>query len=194
MQIWRRELLMSNHITNEDWEWLEEKYGKLLHHIAYRIGGDAVTNDHDDSYQNLSIAVLDTVRMFDKTQTVPFSEYKDTAHFDKYLKTVLWNRKNNLGNKIVKREPLRRQVSIDEMLLKDKAHKPVESFKPFGNESLEGDMRELVEQVEKDAKVIKPCGDFNISRLCRNMGKSKSQVKHTVEQLKHSLKSYDETN
>ena len=43
---------MSN-ISNEDWNWLEEKYGKLLHHIAYRIGGDSITNDHEDSYQNL---------------------------------------------------------------------------------------------------------------------------------------------
>ena len=129
----------------------------MLHHIAYRIGGDAVTNDHDDSYQNLSIAVLDTVNMFDKTQTVPFSEYKDTAHFDKYLKTVLWNRKNNLGNKIVKREPLRRQVSIDEKLLKDKVHNPVESFAPFGNETMSSDMEQLVNQVEQDANVIKPC-------------------------------------
>ena len=84
---------MKTKLTNEDWEWLEEKYGNLLHHIAYRIGGDSVTNDHDDSYQNLSIAMLDTVRMFDKTQSVSFEEYKNTKHFDKYLKTVLWNRK-----------------------------------------------------------------------------------------------------
>ena len=182
---------MSN-ITNEDWEWLEEKYGKLLHHIAYRIGGDSVTNDHDDSYQNLSIAMLDTVRMFDKTQSVSFEEYKNTKHFDKYLKTVLWNRKNNLGNKIVRREPLRRQVTIDEMLLKEKAHTPKHSFTPFGNEQLEVDMRELVDQIAYDSKVIKPSGDFNISRLCRNLKKSKAQVKHTIERLKTTLKTYDD--
>ena len=181
-------------ISNEDWNWLEEKYGKLLHHIAYRIGGDSVTNDHDDSYQNLCIAMMDTVNHFDKNQTVPFSEYKETAHFDKYLKTVLWNRKNNIGNKIVKREPLRRCVQLDEKILKDKVHNPIESFEPFGNENLQGDMQELVEQVQLDAKVIKPSGDFNISRLCRNLGKSKSQVKHTIEQLKHTLKTYNETN
>lgn len=183
---------MSNQITNEDWEWLEKKYGKLLHHIGYRIGGDSVTNDHEDSYQNLSIAILDTVRMFDKTQTVPFSEYKETAHFDKYLKTVLWNRKNNLGHKIVKREPLRRQITIDEKLFKDKVHTPIESFRPFGNEELEADMKELISQIEFDAKVIKPSGEFNISRLCRNLGKSKAQVKHTINRLQQTLKSYDD--
>ena len=89
---------------------------------------------------------------------------------------------------------MRRCVTIDEKILKDKVHTPIESFEPFGNENLSGDMQELVEQVIQDDKVIKPCGDFNISRLCRNLGKTKSQVKHTIEQLKHTLKSYDETN
>tara|TARA_R110000824_G_scaffold395054_2_gene595336 strand:- start:3508 stop:4077 length:570 start_codon:yes stop_codon:yes gene_type:complete len=185
--------MSKNTLTDKDWEWLEEKYGRLLHHISYRIGLDPITNDHDDSYQELSIAMMDTVAMFDKKVSEPFEEYKTTAHFDKYLKTVLWNRKNNLGNKIVKREPLRRQVTIDETLLTKKAHKPKESFTPFGNEALEQDMKELVEQVSQDAKTIKPCGDFNISRLCRSLGKSKSQVKHTIERLKTTLKTYDDT-
>ena len=182
---------LSNNLTYDEWEWLEEKYGKLLHHIAYRIGLDPITHDHDDSYQELCIAMMDTVRMFDKTATVPFAKYKDTVHFDKYLKTVLWNRKNCLGNKIVKRAPLRRQVTIDEQLLKDKAHYLVESFTPFGNESLEDDMLEVLNEIEQDSKLIKPSGDFNISRICRNLGKSKAQVKHTIDRLKHSLQEYE---
>jgi len=183
---------MSNNLSYEQWEWLEEKYGKLLHHIAYRIGLDPITHDHDDSYQELCIAMMDTVKMFDKSASVSFDEYKETAHFDKYLKTVLWNRKNCLGQKIIRRAPLRRQVTIDEKLLKDKVFNPVESFTPFGNESLDEDMLNILNEVEQDAKIIKPSGDFNISRLCRNLDKSKAEVKHTIERLQHTLKSYDE--
>jgi len=183
---------MSNNLSYEQWEWLEEKYGKLLHHIAYRIGLDPITHDHDDSYQELCIAMMDTVKMFDKSASVSFEEYKETAHFDKYLKTVLWNRKNCLGQKIIRRAPLRRQVTIDEKLLKDKVFSPVESFTPFGNESLDEDMLNILNEVEQDAKIIKPSGDFNISRLCRNLDKSKAEVKHTIERLQHTLKSYDE--
>lgn len=183
---------MSNNLSYEQWEWLEEKYGKLLHHIAYRIGLDPITHDHDDSYQELCIAMMDTVKMFDKTATVPFDEYKDTAHFDKYLKTVLWNRKNCLGQKIIRRAPLRKQVTIDEKLLKDKVFNPVESFEPFGNETLDNDMLSILQEVEQDAKIIKPSGEFNISRLCRNLNKSKSEIKHTLERLRYTLKSYDE--
>ena len=183
---------MSNNLSYEQWEWLEEKYGKLLHHIAYRIGLDPITHDHDDSYQELCIAMMDTVKMFDKSASVSFEEYKETAHLDKYLKTVLWNRKNCLGQKIIRRAPLRRQVTIDEKLLKDKVFSPVESFTPFGNESLDEDMLNILNEVEQDAKIIKPSGDFNISRLCRNLDKSKAEVKHTIERLQHTLKSYDE--
>ena len=183
---------MSSSLTAEQWEWLEKKYGKLLHHIAYRIGGDSITNDHDDSYQELSIAVLDTVAMFDKTQTTSFDEYKSSVGFDKYLKTVLWNRKNNLGGKIVKRAPLRRQVSIDEQILKDKVHEHIDSFTPFGNESLDTDIQELVQQVVLDARIIKPSGDFNISRLCRRLDKSKSQVNFIIQKLQKTLEPYNE--
>ena len=181
---------MKTKLTKEEWEWLEEKYGNLLHHIAYRIGGDSITNDHDDSYQELSIAMMDTVAMFDRTASKPFSEYKETAHFDKYLKTVLWNRKNNLGTKIKRREPLRRQITINEQLVKDKVHSPIESFKPFGNENLDADLRELIEQVEFDGRIIKPNGGLNINRLCRNTGKSKSEMRYTIGRLKNSLRIY----
>jgi len=183
---------MTSSLNSEQWEWLEKKYGKLLHHIAYRIGGDKITNDHDDSYQELSIAILDTVAMFDKTSKDTFDEYKTTVGFDKYIKTVLWNRKNNLGGKIVKRAPLRRQVSIDEQLLKDKAHYLVESFTPFGNETLDSDLQDLVQQVVLDARIIKPSGDFNISRLCRRLDKSKSQVTFILAKLQLTLASYNE--
>lgn len=187
-----RELLMNNVISNEDWEWLEEKYGKLLHHIAYRIGLDPITHDHDDSYQELCIAMMDTVAMFDRTTNTKFSEYKHTKHFDAYLKTVLWNRKNCLGQKIIRRTPLRRQVTIDDNILKDKVHKPIESFTPFGNEGLDVDLTDLIKQVELDSKIIKPSGEFNVSRLCRSLGISKSQVKHTIDRLQHTLRSYED--
>ena len=183
---------LSSSLTSEQWEWLEKKYGKLLHHIAYRIGGDSITNDHEDSYQELSIAVLDTVAMFDKTSNMSFEEYKTTSGFDKYIKTVLWNRKNNLGSKIVKRAPLRKQVSIDEQILKDKVHDPIESFTPFGNEALDTDIEELVQQVVLDARIIKPSGDFNISRLCRRLDKSKSQVNFIIQKLQKTLEPYNE--
>lgn len=188
---YREEHSLSKNLTYDQWQWLEEKYGKLLHHIAYRIGLDPITYDHDDSYQELCIAMMDTVKMFNKTATLTFEEYKDTKHFDKYLKTVLWNRKNCMGQRIIRRTPLRRQVTIDEQLLKDKVVSPVESFKPFGNESLDDDMLDILREVEQDSKIIKPSGEFNISRLCRNLDKSKAEVKHIIERLKHTLQEYE---
>ncbi len=177
-------------LTDEDWEWIEKKYGSLLHHIAYRVGGDPITYDHDDSYQELVIAVLDTVRTFDSTTGQKFQEYKDSKHFDKYLKTVLWNRKNNMGSKIVKREPLRRQVTIDDDLLADKVHLPCESFVPFGNEDFTEAERTMIDEILHDPKIVKPNGKFNISRVCRNLDITKNDAKRLINRLQHKLEKW----
>ena len=177
-------------LTNEDWEWVEEKYGNLLHHIAYRVGGDSITYDHDDSYQELVIAVLDTVKTFDESTGKPFKEYKDSKHFDKYLKTVLWNRKNNMGQKIIKRAPLRKQVTIDDQILVDKVHMPEESFSPFGNEDLTEAERNMIEEIVHDPRIVKPNGKFNISRVCRNLSISKNDAKRIIDRLQHKLEKW----
>ena len=177
--------------TDGDWEWLEEKYGNLLHHIAYRIGGDKITNDHDDSYQELCIAILDSVEAFDGKKPLEFKKYKETTGFDKYLKTVLWNRKNNLGTKIKRRTPLRRQFTINEQIVTEKAHMPQESATPFGNEDLDADLITLIKEVGLDSKIIKPNGGLNINRLCRTTGRTKNQIQYAVERLKRGLADYN---
>ena len=52
-------------------------------------------------------------------------------------------------------------------------------------------MLDVLQEVEQDAKIIKPSGEFNISRLCRNLDKSKAEVKHIIERLKHTLQEYE---
>lgn len=178
---------MESKLTNEDWDWVTDKYGNLLHHIAYRVGGDPVTHDHEDSHQELAIAVLDTVSVFDKSTGKPFSEYRETKHFDKYLKSVLWNRKNNMGQKITKREPLRRQVTIDESLLYEKTHAPKESFSLFAGEEFTARESSLLEEFIKDPRIIKPNGKFNISRISRNLKISKQEVQSIVDKLEVGL-------
>jgi len=179
-------------LSPEQWEWLEEKYGKLLHHIAYRIGGDAIINGHEDSYQDLCIAMLDTVNAFDGKTPDSFDEYKSSRGFDKYIKTVLWNRKNHLGTKIKRRGPLLKKVTINEQLIKCKVIHPVESAEPFGNEELDDDLVELRDAIDTDRKNIKPSGGVNVNRLCRTMNKPKGRVAYTIARLKKKLKDYQE--
>ena len=101
-------------VTEEQLGKIEEKYRRLIFAIAHRIGGDPVTNAFEDSVQNLYISALDAVRTFSKKTEATFEDFFDTVEFDKYIKTCLWNRKNNAGSKIQKRKPVARHATIEE--------------------------------------------------------------------------------
>ena len=73
-----------------------------------------VATDFDDSQQELSITALDAVDAYARKTGLEFDEFFSTREFDKYIKTCLWNKKNNLGNKIKKKYHIRSYVSISE--------------------------------------------------------------------------------
>ena len=174
-------------ISAEQWETVEKKYKKLMWHIGHRIGQDAITNSIDDSYQELSIACLDAIRTFGKSTGKDFDEFFDTIAFDKYIKTCLWNKKNNQGMKIVKREPLRRQMTIDENIFDAKVINPKECFEPFGLENFNQDLQEIIDAIQQDGKMIKPSGRINVNRMAEYTKKPKSQIKHSIERLQKQL-------
>ena len=84
-------------ISNEEWEFVQKKYGSLIYMIAHRIGGDKITNDFDDSVQEIRMSAMDAIRTYKKKTDVPFDKFFITKDFDKYIKTCLWNRKNSNG-------------------------------------------------------------------------------------------------
>ena len=88
-------------MNNTEWNTVTKKYGKLMYMIAHRVGGDAITNSVDDSFQELSISAMDAVSTFSRKTDKKFEEFFKTKEFDKYIKTCLWNRKNSLGIKIL---------------------------------------------------------------------------------------------
>ena len=63
--------------------------------ISYRIGGDNICNSIEDSVQELSITAMDACQAYEKKTGETFDEYIETVNFNKYIKTCLWNRKNN---------------------------------------------------------------------------------------------------
>jgi DNA-directed RNA polymerase specialized sigma subunit len=174
-------------ISAEQWETVEKKYKKLMWHIGHRIGQDAITNSIDDSYQELSIACLDAIRTFSKSTGQDFDTFFDTVAFDKYIKTCLWNKKNNQGMKIVKREPLRRQMTIDENIFDEKVINPKECFEPFGLENFDENLQEIINAIQQDGKMIKPSGRINVNRMAEYTNKPKSQIKHSIERLQKQL-------
>jgi len=87
-------------LTDDEWELYLQKYGKLISYISHRINGDSAISSYDDNEAELKIAAIESIIGFNKLTDKSFEEMILAKEFDSYTKTVLWNYKNNKGNKI----------------------------------------------------------------------------------------------
>ena len=203
-------------ISDNEWDKINEKYGGLIYMIAHRIGGDKITNDFDDSVQEIRLSAMDAVRTYRKKTTDEFDVFVTTKDFDKYIKTCLWNRKNSNGTKIQKKAHIRNTVSLSKYddlwyaeddncgdarqqplftLTKDEIVKATsgvdEMFKSFSDVRMDEETKSVVSLVFSDGKMIKPNGMLNINKIAQMLGKKKHQVKYIVNRLQKQLKDYN---
>ena len=181
-------------MNDYEWEKIEEKYGRLMMMIAHRIGGDQIANSFEDSTQELTISCMDALRCFKKKTTKTFDEFFETKEFDKYIKTCLWNRKNNNGSKIKKKLGVTRGVSLKEEMLNDKAFDAsavAADVSAFADYDLDDECFEVVRLILSDGQMIKPNGRLNINRLCKQTNKPKQKIRFIVERLQQTYKDYN---
>ena len=57
-----------------------KKYENLMFTIAHRIGGDKITNDFDDSIQNLSMACIEAVNAYARNTNKAFDDYRPFSY------------------------------------------------------------------------------------------------------------------
>lgn len=190
-------------LTDEQWEKIHKKYARLMYAVAYRIGGDKVAQDFDDSNQELALTTMDAVSAYSKKTGKKFDEFWGTVAFDKYIKTCLWNKKNNLGNKIKKKYGIRNCVSLSanpelfgggegntaDSSMEDIPH----SVSAFDDAPLNNIAQEIANHVLGDMRIIKPDGTLNISKLSRLTNKTKSEVRLAIDHMKYELRDYNET-
>lgn len=102
------------HIPEDVWNKFLENYYPLLLKICRCINGDNVISNNEDFLQDLYIAGIEGIRGFCKTNKREVSlELFEDRIFDKYIKTVLWNKKNNSGAKITERKNITSSVELD---------------------------------------------------------------------------------
>tara|TARA_R110000751_G_scaffold252359_2_gene352069 strand:+ start:181 stop:714 length:534 start_codon:yes stop_codon:yes gene_type:complete len=171
-------------MNDDEFAKFKKRYQGLMYLIAHRIGGDRITNDFDDSIQDLSISGMDAVRAYKKKTGRTFEDFFGTVEFDKYAKTVLWNKKNNTGNKIVKKYKINNKVTIQEEMMEGKGEitSPI-----FFDAELNTPQRELASLVLGDYSLIKPNGKLNITRISAELSQSKKEVRKTIDELKYIL-------
>jgi|15BtaG_2_1085339.scaffolds.fasta_scaffold01901_9 hypothetical protein len=171
-------------ITKEQWDKLDVQYGKLIYKIAHFIGGDRITNDFEDSVQEVRMACIDACIGYEKKTGLKFDEYFGTEEFGKYIKTVMWNKKNSNGTNIKKKKHLQPVCKVKE------------AYMGFGSDSFKDDVdfydvyaelelleQEMLTEVLNDGKAIKPNGAINIARLARTLGVSKGKIKKTIQSV-----------
>ena len=171
-------------ITPEQWEKIQEQYGNLIYKVAHFIGGDKITSDFEDSVQDLRMACIDACYGYEKKTGLSFDDYFDTEGFHKYIKTVLWNKKNSNGTQIQKRRTIKPKGSVKEAYMGyggDDFKQEIDFYDVY--EELEDEEQKMIFEVLQDRKSIKPNGTINIARLSRQLGVSKGKVKKTLQSV-----------
>ena len=191
-------------LTDDQWAKIHKKYKRLMYAVAHRIGGDKVAHDFDDSNQELALTAMDAVDAFSRKTGKDFDTFFNTIEFDKYIKTCLWNKKNNVGLKIKKKYEIRNCVSLSgntdafstqegSVYGSGSLEVEPEDVSYYEDVELDNDSREIVECVLGDMRLIKPDGNLNISKIARITQKQKAEVRTTIEKMKFQLKDYNET-
>ena len=180
--------------TDDQLKRIEKKYGRLIYTIAHRIGGDSVVNSFEDSVQELYISSLDACEAYERKTTILFDEFFGTEEFDKYIKSVLWNKKNNQGKQITKKLGVNRHATLNEEILDlDPALEYELSDVSSMLAEVEGITNEgerLIEMIVSDHKLVKPNGSLNISKISRDMGMTKKDTVLLISQIKSILVEY----
>ena len=165
-------------LTETQWEKIDKKYGYLMYKISHKISGDAATAGFDDNLQDIRLAALEAVAGFEKQNNGAngkFDDFWGSRGFDRYIKTVLWTKKNNKGAKITKKAPiLKGTVSTEheEALLVEGDPTDFDSslFLEELTVALNEEQRQALTLLIKDPSLVKPSGRINIKKLSEEMG------------------------
>jgi len=181
-------------ISAEQYDEIEDKYGKLIHKISQWISGDTAIATHDDNVQDLWVATMEAIQGFAKKEQMPFEEFWGSTAFDKYLKTCLWNHKNNKGAKISKKMNLTKytvSANDNEEVLGLEAPKIASDEVPVLLEEfaelLCEDEQNVREAILTDPKYFKPSGKANVAALSRDLDITWRETKELIASISKKI-------
>jgi DNA-directed RNA polymerase specialized sigma24 family protein len=182
-------------ISTEHYEELEDKYGLLIHKISHWISGDKAISAHEDNVQDLWLATFDAIAGYAKKEEQTFEEFWGSKGFDKYLKTCLWNHKNNKGAKITKKFNITKHTvsanDNEEVLLMESPESVSAEISPLIEEYgqlLNQREQDVLQAVLSDPKYIKPSGKANVSALASELNLAWREVKDTIQSISRKIK------
>jgi len=182
-------------VSAEQWEKIDVKYSSLLWTISHRISGDRALASLEDNFADLQIVALEAVAGFEKKTGRKFDEFWGDKLFDQYIKTCLWNFKNNKGGKIAQRYNINRDVvstSQNEEVLKLESKNGSQFDFDFFLEDISTqfseEQKEVLEALVRCPSCVKVNGSINISKVAKKVNKGWQLTSDIVESLEGVLR------
>ncbi len=181
-------------LTELQYNELDARYGKLLYKIAHWISGDLATATIEDNVQELWLSLFETINTFSRLNedAYPegFEDFKDSAHWNKYIKTSLWNSKNSKGTKIAQRYNITRDT-VSTWENSEVMEKEDYSFESVDFHMFLEDLPKLLNDKElravrlivENPNLINEQGATNRSALAREMGVAWAEASTVLENL-----------
>jgi hypothetical protein len=185
-------------IASDDWELYQEKFGDLISFIAQRITGDPMCCDYEENMQDLYIAAINSINGYYKKNNITPADMavRDVIEcplFKQYTKTVLWNAKNQKGNKATKYKNFM-PASIDMIdnkddLAVDDTSTIVDDDEVFNyfNKKFNVEERELLSVLVANPDCVRDNGSINYNALRKLSGKSFYLVKKRMDSIQEKL-------
>ena len=181
-------------VSAEQWEKIDCKYKNLLWAISHKISGDRALAAPEDNFAELQIVALEAVAGFTKKTGRNFDDFWGETLFDKYIKTCLWNYKNNKGARIAQRYNIHRDVVStsrnEEVLhLEDKhgTEIDIEFFLEEVSSHFTQDQKEVLEVLVRCPSCVKVNGTINKSKIANKLDKKWHEVDKVVKSLDRVL-------
>ena len=181
-------------ITGNQWELIDEKYGKLLTTICTKISGDVAISGFDDNLQDLRIAAMEAVEGFSRKEGIPFEDFWGTTGFNKYMKTCLWNLKNKKGGRISKRYNIHKNTvditEYNEILVADSQDASSVSFDSFfesEKHKFSEEQKHVINLAAANPDFVKPSGRINVRRLSEELGFCAAKTRKILNSIKDKL-------
>jgi hypothetical protein len=181
-------------VTNEQWELIEEKYGRLISKICHNISGDRAIASYDDNLQDLRLAAMEAVAGFARKEDKDFEDFWGTEGFNKYIKTCLWNLKNKKGANITKKYPVTKNtVDINKYsdILVDESQDTSSIDLGISLDQITykftDQQKLIIETVTKDPTLLKPNGKVNIKKVGEELGFTWLEVRNVLVSLSDIL-------
>ena len=181
-------------LTELQYNELDDRYGKLVYKIAHWISGDKATATIEDNAQDLWLVLFETINTFARLNEEDYpggyEDFKDTAHWNKYVKTALWNSKNSKGTKIAQRYNITRDT-VSTWENSEVMEKEDYSFESVDFDMFLEDLPKLLNEKElqvvrllvDDPNLITELGYANKSALSRELGVSWADANNILETL-----------